>query len=761
MIRAWWHPTSLQFTTRISLLLIALVAAPVAAQIAPQASALSGSPTSGIANQGAAAGLSSDGSTLIFGGPIDGSSTGAAWIFTRVAGSWGQVGGRLIGTGYVGEAQQGWSVAMSGDGATAAVGGNLDNSGVGAVWIYVLSGGIWSQEGTKIVPTTGAVGAGNFGYSVALSSDGNTLVVGTPFDNSNAGAVWVFTRSGGVWSQQGAKLVGTGGSGAGYQGYSVSVSADGNTLIEGAPVDNSGVGAAWVFTRSAGVWSQQGSKLVGTGAAGAAQQGISVALSADAGTAALGGNFDNNQAGAVWIFTWSGSVWSQQGAKLVGSNAVGGAWQGLRSALSADGSTLVLGGYLDNSDTGAAWVFTRAAGVWNQLGAKLVPSAFAEFGAAVTISADGNTIGVGGPALNSVGAVWVLVRPAPDIVSVKDVPNDQGGEVSVRWTASVLDYTPGDPITAYGIWRQVPSSAAARLLAHGARLQEQGSRTLAPGDLTARPAGQAGAIGQAGAVSEAGAIYYWEYLGSEPAHGYPGYSYTAPTLSDSMPGSNPYTYFMVEAQQTAAGLYWPSAPDSGYSVDNLAPPTPGGFAGTYTSGSTQLSWFTDTAPDLAGYNLYRGISSTFQTSPGNLAAQLGPSVTSYLDSPGAAYYYKLTAVDIHGNESAPATVLPVGVTGVEGTVASVLSLGHPDPNPMGRTTNIHFSLARSGNVTLVVFDASGRRVRSLIEGVASVGPHGVAWDGRDAAGRDVGAGIYFVRLTAEGRSLVRRLALIH
>ena len=108
----------------------------------------------------------------------------------------------------------------------------------------------------------------NQGCSVALSADGNTAIVGGPNDNSGIGAAWVFTRSGGVWTQQGIKLVGTGAIGAAGQGNSVALSADGNTAIVGGPGDNSDTGAAWVFTRSGGVWTQQGSKLVGTGAVG-------------------------------------------------------------------------------------------------------------------------------------------------------------------------------------------------------------------------------------------------------------------------------------------------------------------------------------------------------------------------------------------------------------------------------------------------------------------------------------------------------------
>jgi hypothetical protein len=130
----------------------------------------------------------------------------------------------------------------------------------------------FTQQGAKLVGT-GAVGSADQGYSVALSADGNTAIVGGPGDGVGAaGAAWVYTRSGGVWTQQGSKLVGTGAVGPEVlQGTSVALSADGNTAIVGGPADDSanstssGIGAAWVYTRSNGVWTQQGSKLVGLG----------------------------------------------------------------------------------------------------------------------------------------------------------------------------------------------------------------------------------------------------------------------------------------------------------------------------------------------------------------------------------------------------------------------------------------------------------------------------------------------------------------
>jgi hypothetical protein len=293
----------------------------------------------------------------------------------------------LVGTGFALLPQQGYSVALSRDGNTALVGGYLDNS----VWVFTLSSAGWTQQGGKL-----SVDNSQFGISVALSSDGNTALVGGPNDSLGTGAAWVFTRSGGVWTQQ-AKLVGISAPGAVAQGRGVALSFDGNTALVGGPGDNGNLGAAWVFTRNtAGVWKQQGGKLVGTGALGAAGQGLSVALSGDAQTALVGGPGDNGDRGAAWVFTRNvAGVWKQQGSKLVGTGAVGAAEQGISVALSSNGNTALVGGFEDDGGNGAAWVFTRSRGGWTQQGSKLAGTGLA--GRGVALSADGNTAIVGAP----------------------------------------------------------------------------------------------------------------------------------------------------------------------------------------------------------------------------------------------------------------------------------------------------------------------------------------------------------------------------
>ena len=388
-----------------------------------QGQKLVGDSTSANPQQGYSVALSADGNTALIGGISDNNFAGAAWVFTRSGGVWSQQGQKLVGTGGSANADQGYSVALSGDGNTALIGGPFDGSGAGAAWVFTRSGGVWSQQGQKLVGNGAVAGGAQQGWSVALSGDGNTALIGGPLDGAaGAGAAWVFTRSGGVWSQQGQKLIGTSGSSDAGQGSSVALSSDGTTALIGGPYDNNLAGAAWVFTRSGGVWSQQGQKLDGAGASAGAQQGFSVALSSDGSTALMGGLADNNQAGAAWVFTRAGGTWSQQGQKLVGTGASAVAEQGESVALSGNGNTALIGGPLDSSQAGAAWMFIRSGGVWSQQGQKLVgtsASAGAEQGVSVALSGDGATALIGGPFdRSSLGAAWVFTSPLPPSATI-------------------------------------------------------------------------------------------------------------------------------------------------------------------------------------------------------------------------------------------------------------------------------------------------------------------------------------------------------
>jgi hypothetical protein len=370
--------------------------------------------------EGQAVAVSADGNTAIVGGYADNNYIGAAWIYTRTGGLWTQQGNKLVGLGTgPGASNQGYAVAISADGNTAVVGGPGDNNVNGAAWVFTRTGNTWSQQGNKLVGS-GAIGAAKQGFSVALSADGNTALIGGYHDNSSVGATWVFTRSNNAWTQQGSKLVGSGAIGTAQQSRAVYLSADGKTAIIGGYADNAFTGASWIFTRNDTTWIQQGNKLIGSGASGAAKQGWSVALSADGNTAIEGGYFDSSQVGAAWIFTRSGNQWTQQGSKLVGSDAAGIAQQGWSVSLSADGNTALEGGPLDTLIGGGVWVFGRTGNTWAQKGPKLTSTDFNGFagqGNFVSLSLDASTAIVGGPWDNNyVGAAWAFI--ASPMISV-------------------------------------------------------------------------------------------------------------------------------------------------------------------------------------------------------------------------------------------------------------------------------------------------------------------------------------------------------
>jgi len=349
-----------------------------------------------------------------------------------------QDGPKLVGTGAVGLAAQGASVALSADGTTLAVGGYRDDNR-GAIWVFKKSSAGWVQDGPKLT-ASGGVGIPALGVSIAISADGNTVVAGAPSDRQSAGAAWVFTRAGGAWQQQGPKLVGSGGSANANQGKSVAISGDGLTIAVGGYIDAAipsavgepgsylGTGAVWIFTRSGTTWTQQGEKLVPndavvtinnfTGQSVPPAFGVAVALSKDGNTLLGGGMDDNGFTGAAWIFDRVGGKWSQHGPKLVGTGSVSGLSAsphiGNAVALSADGATALLGGYFDNFGRGAAWVFVRKGTAWSQQGPKLLGAdaiGNAEQGQSVSLSADGDTAIVGGFEDNSlIGAAWIFSR---------------------------------------------------------------------------------------------------------------------------------------------------------------------------------------------------------------------------------------------------------------------------------------------------------------------------------------------------------------
>jgi hypothetical protein len=348
--------------------------------------------------------LADDGDTVLV--PPDGDDPhSTAYLYTRAGAQWSEQTPTLMPADESNRDNPGFgrSVALSADGNTALVGE------YGAAWIFVRSGEQWTQQGPALRPPgTG----GYFGSSVALSGDGNTAIVGDPGEKGPEGTAYVFTRSGEAWTQQGPALTPNDASppssqsrgvGEGF-GYAVAISADASTALVGDPSEADGTGAAWAFTRGGATWTQQGPKLTGAGELGDAGFGFSVALSADGDTALMGAPDDDDQAttsenlrpgtsGAVWVFTRPIGAWSQDGAKLVIKHSENDL--GVAVALSANGQSALLGAL------GRAWPFAATSSGWSPQGPAL--SAGTPFGESLSLSADGNTALIGGIPANDCG----------------------------------------------------------------------------------------------------------------------------------------------------------------------------------------------------------------------------------------------------------------------------------------------------------------------------------------------------------------------
>jgi hypothetical protein len=365
--------------------------------------------------------ISGDGNTAIVGAfrddPVDSGGTtysnaGAAYIFTRSGVTWAQQA--KISAGDKSNPDFfGWSVAISGDGNTVIVGEYRDDPvdsegtiivGAGSAYIFTRSDVTWAQKAK--------ISAGDkdrfdgFGDSVAISEDGNTVIVGAPDSNDEVGSAYIFTRSGESWTQQ-AKIQAWDKDSGDYFGISVAISGDGNTAIVGAVLeDPEGVnegGSAYIFTRSGGSWYQQAK--INAGDTGVYDLfGYGVGISRDGNTAIVGASGNDPEgvtdAGSAYIFTRTGTTWAQQ-AKINAGDTGDNVLFGYGVAISGDGNTAIVGADGDDpggvSMAGSAYIFTRSGVTWAQKAKISARDKEVDdlFGGSVAISRDGNTAIVG------------------------------------------------------------------------------------------------------------------------------------------------------------------------------------------------------------------------------------------------------------------------------------------------------------------------------------------------------------------------------
>ena len=349
----------------------------------------------------------------------------------------------------------------------------------------------------------------------------------------------------------------------------------------------------------------------------------------------------------------------------------------------------------------------------------------------------------GGAVIQSVQRIHVdgyTGDPRPVITSVDDIPQDQGGALFVAWSASDRDESGAEAVSEYLLLRRPEAALASK----PAGAQELASAT-------------AMSLQQAMEFASAG----WEYVASIEALQLPAYGYSAPSYEDETPSSSPVTEYLVIAR-TADGDQFVSEPLGGLSTDDVAPAAPRALAAMALGSQAQLNWVEPLGPigDLLEYRVYLGSTEEFAIESGSFVGS-SPTTTLAAPGPGAgAWFYRVTAVDVHGNEGAPsASALLDQVTATdEPTTTTRTRLVAASPNPFNPRTEIRFDVARPGRVSLTVFDSRGRRVATLMDKHLDAGPHRVRWSPSEG-GSAIASGTYFVWLVAEDQRDVLKVTL--
>jgi len=323
----------------------------------------------------------------------------------------------------------------------------------------------------------------------------------------------------------------------------------------------------------------------------------------------------------------------------------------------------------------------------------------------------------------------VIVEPV--ILTIADIPNDEGGQVRIRWERSDYDAV-NQPyvITGYAVYRY----------------QGEGLSTVS--------------IPQAPRAARNPHIDEWDYITTVPARGDDIYQVVAPTLCDK-PHHGPtcWSVFFVSALTPNPLVYFDSEPDSGWSDDNTPPNPPSALVVAVTPESVELNWEPSPSPDVALYRIYRAIGA--DPVPGAL------TLVQSVDNPGwedpqvlVGARYVVSAVDEGGNESnAVGSDAPTGVDNP--VIPNRFQLFQNAPNPFNPTTSITFDVPPGGgHVSIEIFDVTGRRVRSLLDEDRAPGTWRVQWDGTTDRGTHASSGVYFYRLRAPRFEQTKRMTLL-
>ena len=699
---------------------------------------------------------------------------------------------------------------------------------------YIYYGGP-SMDTTADVTMTGEGPGDYFGISVSTAGDVNgdgyaDAIVGAIFYSGFSGRAYIYY--GGSSMDNIADVTMTGAANN-QLGVSVSTAGDVNgdgyaDVIVGAMGFGNAKGRAYIYYGGSNMNNVADVTL--TGQAVDDLFGVSVSTAGDVNgdgyaDVIVGALGYNSLMGRAYIY-YGGSRMDSTADVILTGQAAGDGFGGAVSPagdVNGDGyADVIVGAYGYNNNTGRAYIYYGGSSMDNLADVTMTGEAEGDFfGVSVSTAGDMNEDGyadvlVGAMGYSSATGRAYLYRSSsppivPHITSVKDVPFDQGGKVTVNWIRSAYDAKGVGGISSYTLERSLPPGSSG---------------------------------------------YYWEQVASVTPRNNPKYSYTCAMPYDSMTGTKGTYFFRVTAQTSDVNHYWRSNIISGHSVDNIPPAgVGGGSIAANGGGNAVLSWDKNrTDKDLKGYTVYRSTSTGFALNDSiKLAQTTDTTYTDISTIPGNTYYYRVAAVDVHGNIGMPTGELSevnfsitltsftasqsyrsiilrwktatetsnagfeierrtmsneqlsmnnwskAGFVDGSGTantpkeysftdsrleagkysyrlkqidrngdfkyseeveaevvVPKVFALSQNYPNPFNPTTTIEFTVPSDGRATLKVYDILGREVATLLDGNVK---SGVIQHATFDASR-FSSGIYFSRLEFDGTRITRKMTLL-
>ena len=350
------------------------------------------------------------------------SLNGSAYIFKREGTTWTKEAKLTASDSALGNAF-GYSVAINGD--TVIIGAPGVIEWTGAAYIFTRTGTTWTQQ-AKLIASDGLIGD-EFGFSVSINGD--YALIGASYGGTGwSGSAYVFKRTGTSWAQE-AKLSASDGQPEDQYGWSVSISGD--TAVVGSVYDDARTGSAYVYTRSGTTWTDE-KKL--TASDPAIEDAFGVSVSIDGNTIVVGAGWKDTFIGAAYIYTRSGTTWTQE-AKINASDGTNGNEFGM--AVSISGDKVVVGARFVTMWTGAAYIYSRTGTTWTEE-ARINASDglyFDQFGWSVAI--DGNYVIAGAPGETTTGAAYIFWKPIPAVPELNvTVKGGLGITVTVRNTGN-------------------------------------------------------------------------------------------------------------------------------------------------------------------------------------------------------------------------------------------------------------------------------------------------------------------------------------